>query len=121
MKKLIALTIAGMFASAAIATPASARYYHHYHHYKHHHHHHHKGKGGSNNGPNGYVLGATFCAAGFVILQAAIVSAQENRELTPREAYGTIANCFLPIIGGLLIDAAYSEEPQPVEALRVGG
>jgi hypothetical protein len=67
------------------------------------------------NGPNGlasYALGATWCSAGSLVLNALIINATENRELTASEAGQTVAGCFLPIIGPLLVDAYYKANPQ---------
>jgi hypothetical protein len=59
--------------------------------------------GGKNHGLRGagaYLMGATFCSAGFLVLRAFIVNAQENRELTRGEAWETVGGCFVPLIGG---------------------
>lgn len=44
---------------------------------------------------------AAGCAAVYPIVGTIVV----NRPLTPREAYVGIANCFVPIVGGWLVDA----------------
>jgi hypothetical protein len=49
-----------------------------------------------------YVLAATFCAAGSLIVQSAYIGNTQNRELTSKEAFYTTGNCFLPFIGGPL-------------------
>ena len=66
-------------------------------------------------GPNGltsYALSATWCSVGSLVLNALIVHAKENRELTRSEAGQTVAGCWLPIIGPLLVDAYYKANPQ---------
>jgi hypothetical protein len=66
-------------------------------------------------GPSGlasYALSATFCSAGSLVLNALIINATENRELTRSEAGQTVAGCWLPIIGPLLVDAYYKANPQ---------
>jgi hypothetical protein len=66
-------------------------------------------------GPSGltaYALSATWCSAGSLVLNALIINATENRELTRSEAGQTVAGCWLPIIGPLLVDAYYKANPQ---------
>lgn len=59
-----------------------------------------------------YVGSAIACSAASLVLDSAIVSASENRELTYGEAYATVGNCFVPIIGGL-IGQAIGDEIHP--------
>jgi len=50
----------------------------------------------------GYVFGATTCSALFLWLQALQTSQTQKRELTQREAWTIVGNCWLPLIGGEL-------------------
>jgi hypothetical protein len=59
-----------------------------------------------------YALGATWCSAGSLVLNALIVNANENRELTRSEAWQTTAGCWVPILGPLLVDAYFKANPQ---------
>lgn len=64
-----------------------------------------------------YVLTSGACAAVSPILATVIV----NRELTAREAHTLAASCFVPIIGGLIVNAIWDAHPEwekPVRPVR---
>lgn len=74
---------------------------------------HYQGPGKKGPGPlASYALGATWCSAGSLVLNAMIVNATENRELTRSEAWQTTAGCWVPILGPLLVDAYFKANPQ---------
>jgi hypothetical protein len=74
---------------------------------------HYEGPGRKGPGPlASYVLGATWCSAGSLVLNAIIINATENRELTRSEAWQTTAGCWVPIVGPLLVDAYFKANPQ---------
>jgi opacity protein-like surface antigen len=50
-----------------------------------------------------YVFFATSCSALFLWLQALHVSQTQHRELTQKEAWTTVGNCFVPIVGGAVM------------------
>lgn len=50
-----------------------------------------------------YALTSVWCAAAFPIVGTLVV----QRPLTTREAYVGIANCFVPVIGGWWVEAAF--------------
>lgn len=43
-----------------------------------------------------YTTAAGFCAAGGLLLRAAVVAHQQHRELTSAEALDTVIGCFFP-------------------------
>ena len=71
--------------------------------------------GGGRKGPGplpSYALGATWCSAGSLVLNAIIINATENRELTRSEAWQVTAGCWVPILGPLMVDAYFKANPQ---------
>lgn len=54
-----------------------------------------------------YGVTAFGCAVVYPILGTMVL----NRPLTPREAYVGIANCFIPIIGGWIVNASLPHDP----------
>lgn len=48
-----------------------------------------------------WAVSSAACAAAYPIVGTLVI----NRPLTPREAYTGIADCFVPFIGGWLVDA----------------
>jgi hypothetical protein len=63
--------------------------------------------------PSGAAYGLTTvgCMAAAPILGAALVYATEGRELTSREAMGLGIGCLVPIVGPLLVEAAFDANP----------
>lgn len=59
-----------------------------------------------------YALSSIGCAAGTTLIGAAVVYATEGRPLTSREALKLGANCILPVVGGVLVDASFDANPQ---------
>jgi len=65
----------------------------------------------------GYALSVPFCAAGLTLIAATVKSKNVGKpnsqegELT-REPYIITASCILPIIGGILANAAFNANPQ---------
>jgi hypothetical protein len=55
-----------------------------------------------------YGLTAVGCAALTPIVSAAVV----QRELTRREVHVMVANCFLPFVGGWIMDAYFDAHPE---------
>lgn len=68
-----------------------------------------------------YVGGAIACSAVSLIVGGAIVGHQQKRELTQEEALGTVANCFLPIVGGLIVQEMLRKKPVAQRAVRARG
>jgi hypothetical protein len=114
MKKiLIASTIAAVTMLAA-SQPASATGYHHFRHFKHFKHFKKPpvvpsapkqgslGNGSASWVPQ-YVFYATACSALFLWVDALHTSRTQKRELTQKEAWTTVGNCFVPIVGGLVM------------------
>lgn len=52
------------------------------------------------------------CFALTPILGAALVGANEHRELRSSEVYMMVGDCVVPILGGLLMKAAFDANPQ---------
>ena len=60
-----------------------------------------------------YVMAATFCGATNLWVQAAIKGPIRHQgELTFREAHKAVWNCFLPFVGGWMVDRAFDANPQ---------
>lgn len=69
--------------------------------------HHHSFRGGLNSG-GAYVLTSIGCAAVSPIVGTLVV----QRELTQREVGVSTANCFLPFLGGMIVNAAWDAHPE---------
>lgn len=50
-----------------------------------------------------YMFYATSCSALFLWVQALHTSQTQKRELTQKEAWTTVGNCYLPVIGGAIM------------------
>jgi hypothetical protein len=59
-----------------------------------------------------FVLTTAGCMALAPMLSAALVWSAEHRPLTSREALGQGVGCLIPLIGPLLVDAAYAQHPE---------
>ena len=118
MKKFLALTTATALMLGVAAQPAHAFFFFGgeggFKHFKHFHHikkppvttSQPKGPSTGNSGHGWfpqYVFAATTCSAVFLWLQALQKSQTEHRELTQKEAWTTVGNCYLPIVGGEII------------------
>ncbi len=117
MKKILIASTVAAVAMLAVAQPASATGYHHFRHFKHFKHFKHikvapkppaapKGPSASTHGTGflpQYVFYATACSAVFLWADALHKSQTQKRELTQKEAWTTVGNCFVPIIGGLVM------------------
>lgn len=106
MKKYLAAAAITVMAATVVPGVADAR--------PHHPHKYFKLKGGGSGGMSpatAYVFGATFCSAGALWVHGLYVSRTQRRELTRREAFGTVANCFLPVVGGLISDSMFRNNP----------
>jgi hypothetical protein len=107
MKKLIIASTIAAVAMLAVAQPASANGYHHFRHFKH------MKKPPAPKGPSAgthgtgflpqYVFYATACSAVFLWADALHKTQTQKRELTQKEAWTTVGNCFVPVIGGLVM------------------
>jgi hypothetical protein len=61
----------------------------------------------------GYKLGAAGAVTfGCMVLSPMVAAALKKRELTLREVYVLEGSCIVPIIGGLLVNAAFDANPQ---------
>jgi hypothetical protein len=67
---------------------------------------------GRNFSTGAFLLTSVGCATLAPMLASAIVWHTEQRHLTSREALGLGAGCFVPILGGLIVDAAYERHPE---------
>lgn len=54
-----------------------------------------------------YLFTSVMCSAAAPIIATAVT----NRALTNREAHAMVGSCFLPIIGGYLVEAMYDANP----------
>jgi hypothetical protein len=113
MKKLIVASTVAAVAMLSAAQPASANFRHfkHFKHFKHikvppkppaap------KGPSARTHGTGflpQYAFYATACSAVFLWAEALHTSQTQKRELTQKEAWTTVGNCFVPIIGGLVM------------------
>lgn len=59
-----------------------------------------------------YVTAAAFCGATNLWVQAEIKNVTVNQQLTFREAHKAVWNCFIPFIGGWMVDRAFDANPQ---------
>jgi hypothetical protein len=59
-----------------------------------------------------FVLTSIGCAAVAPIIAALVIGETEHRELTSREAMRLALDCFIPFIGGLLVNAAFDAHPE---------
>ena len=75
------------------------------------HRHHHKLFSGKFS-PKWYGLTTVGCMALTPILGAALVGANEGRELKSSEVFIMGADCLVPIIGGLIMKSAFDANPQ---------
>jgi hypothetical protein len=78
---------------------------------------HHRRVGGAVTPAGAYALTAVGCAA----LSPIVGTVVTRRELTHREVHTMTANCVLPILGGLIVNAAYENNPhweRPVRRKR---
>lgn len=62
--------------------------------------------------PGAYTITSIGCATLAPMVAAAVVHNTEGRPLTQREAMGLGADCFLPFVGGMLINAMFDANPQ---------
>lgn len=67
---------------------------------------------GGNFNTGAFLLTSVGCATIAPMVASAWVWNTEGRYLTSREALGLGAGCFLPVLGGLLVDAAYQAHPE---------
>ena len=71
--------------------------------------------GGGPSPPNVAPLAATAgvmgCAVGLLMISAAVKGATEHRELTCREANMIVFGCMIPVVGALMVDAAWKADP----------
>ena len=73
---------------------------------------------------NGLTTGGAYAASalGCMAISPMVATIAVRRELTFREAHVLAGNCVLPIIGGLLVNAAYDAnphwEPAPKSVVR---
>ena len=67
---------------------------------------------GRNFNTGAFLLTSVGCATLAPMLASAIVWNTEGRHLTSREALGLGMNCFVPILGGLIVDASYAAHPE---------
>ena len=69
--------------------------------------------GGSppNVAPLAATAGVMGCATGVLMISAAIKGATEHRELTYREANMIVFGCMIPVVGALMVDAAWKADP----------
>lgn len=58
-----------------------------------------------------YVISGTFCSAASLWVNAAIVNAHQRRPLLPSEAHEVVADCFVPIVGGLVVRHMHRANP----------
>jgi hypothetical protein len=73
--------------------------------------HHHRGaawRGTVHSAAGAYAVTSIGCAAVSPIIGTAVV----NRPLTQREVGVSTANCFLPFLGGMLVNAAWDAHPE---------
>lgn len=111
MKKIIVASTVAAVAMLAAAQPASAHFrFHHFHHIKpikvpvkppap-------KGISAQTHGVGflpQYVFYATSCSALFLWLEALHTSQTQHRELTQKEAWTIVGNCYLPVVGGAIM------------------
>lgn len=64
-------------------------------------------RGGGIGTGGAYALSAVGCAAASPIIATAVT----GRELTSREAHVMVGSCFLPIVGGYIVNAMYDAHP----------
>lgn len=60
------------------------------------------------NSAGAYALTSVGCAAASPIVATMLT----GRELTSREAHVMVGSCFLPIVGGYIVNAMYDANPQ---------
>jgi hypothetical protein len=66
----------------------------------------------------GYVTGAMFCSAIWLIAHGYYVGQTQHRELTYTEAYSDAAGCWLPIIGPFLVQQWMAQQAHQIHHRR---